>query len=181
MSKLNPLDMAANLAVSGLSSLSNVTVAMAGAAGGVLSSGAKSMMSGAFARLPRARARAAQAACYAPGSRALPGAPSPPPGEGAFFDETVTPEKIKKLLDNMEVTGKGAIIEKVEGMKYILAVRGGGQGVRAGGRGRHEERGRAARRAARPPLTPPSPRPPSLSKWRAAATRRTFTPTSCAT
>ena len=33
------------------------------------------------------------------------------------------PERIKKLLDNMEVSGKGAIVDKVEGMKYILAVR----------------------------------------------------------
>ncbi len=42
----NPLDMAANLAVSGLTAMSNVTVAMAGAAGGALSSSAKAMMSG---------------------------------------------------------------------------------------------------------------------------------------
>lgn len=34
------------------------------------------------------------------------------------------PEKIKHLLDNIEAgTGKGSVIEKVEGMKYILAVR----------------------------------------------------------
>ena len=42
----NPLDLAANMAVSGLSAMSNVTVAMAGAAGGVLSSGLKTMVSG---------------------------------------------------------------------------------------------------------------------------------------
>ena len=34
------------------------------------------------------------------------------------------PEKIKHLLDNIEAgTGKGSVMEKVEGMKYILAVR----------------------------------------------------------
>lgn len=42
-------------------------------------------------------------------------APHPPPAQ---------PEKIKHLLDNVEMgTGKGQVQEKTEGMKYLLAVR----------------------------------------------------------
>ena len=44
-------------------------------------------------------------------------------GEAAFFDETVTPDRIKFLLDNTETRGGASVMEKVEGMKYILAVR----------------------------------------------------------
>ena len=42
-------------------------------------------------------------------------------GEGAYFDETVSGDRIKRLLDNVEVTGKAAAGDKVEGMKYLLA------------------------------------------------------------
>jgi hypothetical protein len=33
-------------------------------------------------------------------------------------------DKIRKLLDNVEVSGKAAAVEKMEGMKYLLAVSG---------------------------------------------------------
>ena len=129
----NPLDMAANLAVSGLSSLSSATVALGNAAGGALSSGAKTLMSGESGFFDETvTVRAAAAGCaHAPhaagfgGPRAADLISSTPPPPLA------QPERIKKLLDNMEITGKAAVVEKVEGMKYILAVRKCRRGVRA--------------------------------------------------
>jgi hypothetical protein len=44
-------------------------------------------------------------------------------GEAHYFDETVDGAKIRKLLDNVDLSGQGAVLEKTEGMKYLLAVR----------------------------------------------------------
>jgi hypothetical protein len=39
-------------------------------------------------------------------------------------EETLNPERIKKLLDNVEMgSGKASILEKTEGMKFLLGVR----------------------------------------------------------
>jgi hypothetical protein len=39
------------------------------------------------------------------------------------FPTSAQPEKIKHLLDNVELgTGKASIMEKIDGMKYLLAV-----------------------------------------------------------
>lgn len=52
-------------------------------------------------------------------ARLCDGALTPPP----MSLRLAQPEKIKHLLDNIEAgTGKGSVMEKVEGMKYILAV-----------------------------------------------------------
>ena len=91
--------------------------------------------------------------------------------EAAFFDETVTPDRIKFLLDNTETRGGASVMEKVEGMKYILA-------VRCVGRASHSTS------AATPhpsPLSLSPPPPPPCSKWRAAATPPSSTRTLCAT
>ena len=51
-------------------------------------------------------------------------------GESHFFDETVTPEKIKHLLDNVDqATGKTFVSDKIEGMKYLLASMAHGRDV----------------------------------------------------
>ena len=51
-------------------------------------------------------------------------------GEAHFFDETITPEKIKHLLDNVDsATGKTHVGDKIEGMKYLLASMAHGRDV----------------------------------------------------
>jgi len=51
-------------------------------------------------------------------------------GEAHYFDEIVNADKIKHLLDNVEVgTGKASLLEKTEGMKYLLAQMARGRDV----------------------------------------------------
>ena len=51
-------------------------------------------------------------------------------GESHFFDESITPEKIKHLLDNVDsATGKTHVGDKIEGMKYLLASMAHGRDV----------------------------------------------------
>ena len=47
-------------------------------------------------------------------------------GEAHYFEETVNSDKIKHLLDNVDSgssSGKASTNDKIEGMKYLLAVR----------------------------------------------------------
>ena len=55
--------------------------------------------------------------------------PLPPPPQPSLFAprSCVQPEKIKHLLDNVELgSGKAAVMEKIDGMKYLLAVSAAG-------------------------------------------------------
>lgn len=98
-------------------------------------------------------------------------------GEGHYFEETVTvracgadagvgaaprqpprrtqPERIRELLNRSSTTSKAGIIEKNEGMKYLLAVSGPGVAVQQCG---SAAAGFPAPRAAGGTLPPSPPR-----------------------